>query len=85
MVKDDPIQIKVERTPRNFQIILFKDYNSEFCSLQQSSLALYEPPGTSAIWLGVGDKRMHLNLERVKSLIGLLQHWVDEGEFPEEK
>ena len=46
---------KLERTGRGFQIIEFKDHNQEGCSLQQSSLALYEQPGTSAVWLGIDN------------------------------
>lgn len=71
----------IETTARGFEIICFKDYNDNNCSLQQSSLALYEPPGTSAIWLGIDENRMHLSLEQVKVLAGTLQEWVDGGTF----
>ena len=40
--------MKTEKTNRGFEIIKFRDYNDEHCSLQQSSLATEE-----AIWLGV--------------------------------
>lgn len=33
----------------------FKDHYHTPCSLQCSSLAIYEEPGTSAVWLGVDD------------------------------
>lgn len=43
---------EIEETERGFQIINFKDYYNIECSLQQSSLAIYQKTGTSAIWLG---------------------------------
>jgi len=71
----------VEHTLRGFEIIEFTDrYDSE-CSLQQSSLAEFEPPGSSAVWLGVDDDRMHLDVEQVKTLIARLQAWLDTGSF----
>lgn len=33
----------------------FKDHYGHPCSLQASSLAIYQQPGTSAVWLGVDD------------------------------
>lgn len=76
------------KTERGFQVIFFDDRSGTHCSLQQSSLAEYEPPGTSAIWLGVDRvdhkhmfSRMHLDREQVKWLIGHLQKWVETGEF----
>lgn len=47
----------VGRTQRGFEIIEFTDRYGEKCSLQASSLAEYEKPGTSAVWLGVADAR----------------------------
>ena len=46
---------KVERTSRGFEVVNFKDHYGTKCSLQASSLAIYEKPGTSAVWLGVDD------------------------------
>lgn len=34
-------------------MVEFKDYNGNPCSLQASSLALYQQPGTSAVWIGI--------------------------------
>ena len=45
----------VTQTSRGFQKIEFKDKYAIKCTLQQSSLAEYEQPGTSAVWLGVED------------------------------
>ncbi|MES2367010.1 MAG: hypothetical protein V4563_14135 [Pseudomonadota bacterium] len=45
----------VKRTHRGFEIISFKDHYGTSCSLQASSLAVYEKPGASAVWLGVDD------------------------------
>jgi hypothetical protein len=45
----------VEQTGRGFEVISFVDRNGVACSLQASSLAEYEEPGTSAVWLGCID------------------------------
>lgn len=45
----------VKNTERGFEVIGFKDYYGSPCSIQQSSLAIYEQPGSSAIWIGVDD------------------------------
>lgn len=45
----------VTRTNRGFEIIEFQDHYHVPCSLQASSLALFEAPGTSAIWMGPND------------------------------
>jgi len=77
--------MKINRTNRGFEIIEFKDHYGESCSLQQSSLAEYEPPGSSAIWFGVGENRMHLSLKQVKQLIPYLDNWVKYGTFEKKK
>lgn len=83
----------VERTSRGFELIEFKDHYGEKCSLQASSLAEYEKPGTSAVWLGCNEakkhfatgetlsQRMHLNREQVAALIAHLQSWLDDDTF----
>ena len=88
----------VIETKRQFQIIQFKDRYNSTCSLQQSSIADFEPPGSSAVWLGLdpvtgehdgvfdaGNKtRMHLDLKQVKALIAVLEMWVETGSFIED-
>ena len=72
----------VKHTARGFQIIEFIDHYGKECSLQQSSLALYEPPGSSAIWLGVnGTDRMHLTVAQVSALVDTLTNWLQTGYF----
>lgn len=77
----------VTETNRGFQIIQFRDRYGSACSLQQSSLADFTTPGSSAIWLGVESMpfqtRMHLSLEQVKALIPVLEMWVRTGSFAE--
>ncbi len=46
---------KTKRTSRGFEIVNFNDYYGVPCSLQASSLAKYQKPGISAVWLGVDD------------------------------
>lgn len=46
---------KQKKTGRGFPVVEFRDYYDTPCSLQCSSLALYQEPGTSAIWLGPDD------------------------------
>jgi hypothetical protein len=72
----------IEKTIRGFELIQFKDRYGHECSLQQSSLADFEPPGSSAIWFGVSDTdRMHIDLEQMKELIVYLQNWIATGSF----
>lgn len=44
-----------EKTSRGFEIINFVDIYNVGCSLQMSSIAYCDKPGTSAIWLGCND------------------------------
>jgi hypothetical protein len=69
------------RTERHFEIVLFQDRYKTPCSLQQSSLAESEQPGSSAVWLGVDQARMHLDLGQVQALIAVLENWVASGSF----
>jgi len=86
----------VVRTEREFELIEFFDRYDKRCSLQASSLAEHEQPGTSAVWLGLNEPhlphlghstspRMHLDVERVRSLVAHLQAWLDRGTFELEK
>jgi len=82
--------VKFSRTPRGFAKYEFTDHYDHDCSLQKSSLA-----SKDCIWLGCDKEyyhhisgenigaRMHLTRSQVAILIGLLQHFVDEGELPE--
>ncbi len=71
------IQVKVEKTPRGFELIHFKDLDKEDCSLQQSSIALYEQPGAGAIWFGIKDNRkLHLSPEQLEGLPPIFQTWL---------
>ena len=71
----------VGHTGRGFELIEFADRYNTKCQLQQSSLADYEPPGRSAIWLGIEQERMHLDLEQVKKLVNTLNLWIETGSF----
>jgi len=76
----------VEVTPRGFEYIRFDDRYGDKCRLQQSSLAEYEQPGTSAVWLGLeSDRRMHLDREQVEWLIRQLSLWLETGGFREQQ
>ena len=82
---------KVRKTGRGFEIINFIDKYGDEASLQQSSLAEYEEPGMSAVWIGLdhekyhlGEKlgaRMHLDREQVEALIYHLQNWLENNSF----
>ncbi len=69
------------RTYRGFQLIEFNDMCDTKCSIQQSSIAIYEQPGTGAVWIGDNKNRAHLNEEMVKKTIDYLQNWLDTGEL----
>jgi hypothetical protein len=73
--------MRVKRNVRGFEIINFKDHYGKDCSLQQSSLAIYSKPGSSAIWLGQGEERMHLTLKEVKKLLPHIEKWIETGSF----
>ena len=78
---------RVTKTSRGFELIEFKDFNGEECSLQASSLAT-----TDAIWLGcdnnakihLGEQlspRMHLDRKQVNRLVASLTRWLEKGSF----
>jgi len=46
---------KNTESDRGFPRVEFKDYYKSTCSIQASSIAIYEQPGTSCIWLGVDN------------------------------
>jgi len=73
--------MKIASTARRFEIIQFQDINFHKCTLQQSSLALYTQPGSSAIWLGRGDTRMHLHKDLLEDLLPHLNQWFETGSF----
>ena len=68
-----------QTTRRGFAYYRFTDHYGAQCPLQKSSLATAE-----AIWFGVDDvphaARMHLTREQVKTLLPILQCFVDTGE-----
>lgn len=72
---------KIDPTYRGFERIEFIDLYGKVCSIQQSSLALTDVPGASAVWIGVDGSRMHLDVNQVESLIFHLQAWVETGSF----
>lgn len=74
-------KMKIEKTGRGFEVIDFKDIHGNECSLQQSSTALCEKPGTGAIWFGIDENRMHIDFNLLKELLPHLQNWVKNGSF----
>ncbi len=72
---------RVTRTNRGFELIEFLDLYECKGSLQASSLAIYVKPGTSAIWLGREDYRLHLDRDQVKALVRHLQSWLKNDTF----
>lgn len=73
--------MKVIESERGFEIIRFTDRYGKLCSLQQSSLADFEPPGSSAVWFGPDTLRMHLDVALVRELLPHLTAWVETGSF----
>lgn len=75
--------MKVQRTPRGFEIVEFVDICEKECSIQQSSIVLETgsnpKPGTSALWLGTNDNRMHLDKSLAQQIASLLTLWHDTG------
>jgi len=75
--------MKVEMTGRGFERIEFQDCLPQQCSLQQSSVVgdIGRKAGTTAIWLGTSQDRMHLDRGQVADLVGHLQAWMATGSF----
>jgi len=69
----------VNQTERGFEIIRFEDLSGIECTLQQSSDAIYEQPGSGALWLGIGDDRMHLSEIHVEAIVEHLSAWLETG------
>ena len=55
-------------TARGFEIVKFADCYGVQCSLQASSLAEHEKPGTSAVWLGPNDAAPKVMASQARSL-----------------
>lgn len=73
--------MEIKKTERGFELIEFNDRYGRGCSLQQSSLADAEPPGSSAVWFGTDESRMHLHYDLVEELIPHLQSWLQTHSF----
>jgi hypothetical protein len=73
--------MEITHTSRGFELIHFMDRYGLECTLQQSSAADCELPGSSAIWLGAGEERMHISREQLKELMRHLWAWVETGSF----
>lgn len=58
----------VAHTARGFEIVKFADRYGVACSLQASSMAEYEKPGTSAVWLGPDDAAPKVMASQARSL-----------------
>jgi len=75
---------KCETTTRGFEFIRFTDRYGEECSVQQSSTIGDEVdassrPGSSMLWLGPEQHRMHLTKTQVAQLALILTRWVETG------
>lgn len=70
----------VRRTTRGFEIIEFKDRSGNECSLQVSSIADFEKPGISAVWIGSADPAPKI-LASKAHLLGVksraTEGWID--------
>lgn len=78
--------MKVQKTEKGYLYIEFKDVNGQNCSLQQSSAIDHSErgfykPGSSFVWLGMDDNRMHLDRDMVKKIICKLIKWVITRKF----
>lgn len=59
---------KETATSRGFPVISFADRYGVKCSLQASSLAEYEQPGTSAVWLGPDEPNPKIMASQARDL-----------------
>lgn len=89
--------MNIKKTARGFELIEFKDAYGFSASLQQSSAAENDNPGTSYVWLGCDENhfhemtkeplspRMHLDKNHVTQLVSYLQNWLERGTFEPKK
>ena len=64
----------IETTPRNFGIVNFNDIYGNSCSIQESSLAT-----DNALWIGVDENRMHINIPLAIKIMGTLKTFINNG------
>jgi hypothetical protein len=76
-----PNDTEYRKTDRGFDVLTWRDFNNTPCELQQSSLAHYQQPGASCVWLGTSKERMHLTVGRARWLARQLAHWAEHGTF----
>lgn len=72
--------IEWKTSDRGFVLGVFRDHNTKYCSIQESSIAT-----EYLIWLGL-DKlqmRMHLSQETVKALLPALTYFAEHGRLPQ--
>lgn len=67
-------------TPRGFPTIDFSDSYGQPCGLQVSSM-LYKNMTSSALWIKSDGEDLHLNLDQVKVLAKVLNHWIETGDL----
>lgn len=79
--------MKFMKTARGFELIEFKDDKGQDCSLQQSSAIDFnvecsvEIPGSSKIWLGTDNDRMHLTKDMARVIVHHINKWIETGSF----
>jgi hypothetical protein len=82
--------MEIKISGRGFEFIEFLDRNGIGCSLQQSSAVgdydfSFDKPGSSFVWLGVDEYRMHLDRKMVSELLNYLQTWLNTHTFSGKK
>ncbi|WP_153304408.1 hypothetical protein [Desulfosudis oleivorans] len=73
--------MKVLHTFGGSEVIFVTDRHGNKCTLLQSKVGDYEPPKSSAIWLGAGENLMYISHEQLKALMPHLQQWIKTGSF----
>jgi len=70
MPKKRPIKPLGKQTANaaGFPLIQFEDHYDHPCRLVASSLAVYEQPGTSAVWLGTADAALKSWQARLRTM-----------------
>lgn len=71
-------------TEQGAQLIVFADFSSFECMIQQSITPRKNTPfGGAFLWLGTLERPMHLSREHVAELVNVLQTWLDTGKLVE--
>lgn len=72
------MEFKFIHSTLGVRVVGFQDYSKARCFVRESKLK-----ESSCVWLGTDEGKMILSQEQVRSLLPILQHFVDTGGLPD--